>query len=108
MRRAVVVDDADLIVAEAVDPVLVEVELRILDQEVADLGLAEVEDLAAGMISSVEVERILRLALGRGLAVEEEQALIAELSARVVVDDVEEDRQAVDVAEIDERLELVH
>lgn len=49
VRHTVVVDDADLIVAEAIDAVFVEEEARVLDQEVAHLGLAEIEDQPTGM-----------------------------------------------------------
>ena len=43
-----------------------------------------------------------------GLAVEEVQALVAEIAAGVVVDDVEHHRQPVQMAEVDQRLELIH
>ena len=42
------------------------------------------------------------------MPVEEVEALVAEIAARVVVDDVQDHREAVDVAEVDQRLELVH
>ena len=42
------------------------------------------------------------------LAVEEVEALVAELAARMVVDHVEDHGQAVEMAEIYQRLELIH
>ena len=83
-RRAVVVDDADLIVAKAVDAVLVEEEAGVADQEVAHLRFGEVEDQSAGMAVVAEVERAAVVA-GRGLAVEVVQALVAELATGMVV-----------------------
>ena len=47
--RAIVIDDAHLIIAEAVEPVFIEEELGILDQKIAHFGLAEVEHEPTGM-----------------------------------------------------------
>ena len=78
--RAVVVDDAHLIVAEAIDAVLVEKELRVLDEEVAHLRFAEVEHQSAGMSLVGEVQRIAVSAVRR-LPIEEVQAFVAEVAA---------------------------
>ena len=107
VRRAVVIDDADLVVAEAVDAVLVEKELRVLDEEVAHLRFAEVEHQPARMSFVGEVQRVDVPAAGR-LPIEEVQALVAEISSGVVVDQIENDGEPVKVRQIDERLQLVH
>ena len=54
-----------------------------------------------------EVERVAVTAAGR-LAVEKVQALIAEVAAGMVVDDIEDDRQAMQVTQVHESLELIH
>ena len=54
VRRAVMIDDAHLVVAEAIDAIFIKKELRVLNQEVAHFGLAEVEHKAAGMALSVK------------------------------------------------------
>jgi hypothetical protein len=41
--RAIVIDDAHLIVTEAVEPIFIEEELGIVDEKIAHFGLAEVE-----------------------------------------------------------------
>ena len=107
VRGAIVVDHAHLVVAEAVHAVFVQEELGILDQEVPHLRLAVVEDESAGMAAVGEVEGVSVAARG-GLAVQEVHALIAEIAARVVVDDVQDDGETVYVAQVDQRLELIH
>ena len=107
MGRAIVVDDAHLIVAQAVDPIFIEKKLCVLNQKVANLRLAEVEHQSSGMPDIGEVEGIAIAALVR-LAVEEVEALIAEIAARVVVYHVQDYGESVDVAEIHQCLELVH
>ena len=107
VRRAVVVDDADLVVAEAVDAILVEQELRVLNEEVAHFRFAEVEHEAARVSFVGEVERVAVARAGR-LPIEEVQALVAEITARMVVDEIENDGEPVKVRQIDERLQLVH
>ena len=42
------------------------------------------------------------------LPIEEVQALVAEITSRVVVDEIENDGEPVKVCQIDERLQLVH
>ncbi len=107
VRRAVVIDDAHLVVTESVDTVFIEKEFRVLDKEIPHLRLGEVEDEASGMALVREIEGV-PLPASRRLAVEEVQALIAELTARMVVDHVEDHSQAVEMTEIYQRLELIH
>ena len=106
-RRAIVVDHAHLIVAKAVDAVFIEKKLRVLDQEVAYLRLAEVEHEPARVTLVGEIERVHVASVGR-LAIEEVETLVAEVAAGVVVDDVQQHSETVQVAQIHERLELVH
>jgi hypothetical protein len=54
-----------------------------------------------------EVQRVA-LPAGRMLSIEEIQALVPEVSARMVVDHIEQHRQAIDMGEINQRLELIH
>ena len=107
VRRAVVVDHADLVVTEAVDAVLVEKELRVLNEEVAHLGFPEVEHQPARVSLVGEVQRIAVPGVGR-LPIEEVQAFVAEVAAGVVVDEIEHDGEPMKVRQIDERLQLVH
>ena len=95
LRRTVVVDQANLVVAEAVDTVFVEEESGVLNQEIAHLRLDEIEYEAARMAFIRKVERV-PLPDCRILAVEEVQALVAELAARVVVDHVQKHAQSVE------------
>jgi hypothetical protein len=97
VRRAVVIDDAHLVVTKPVHAVFVEKELRVLNQEIAHLGLAEIEHEPAGMALVGEIQRVAIAALRR-LEIEEVQALLAELAAGVVIDDVEHHRQPVQMA----------
>jgi len=104
---AVVVDHAHLVIAETVDSIFLQEEPGVLDEEVAHLGFAEIEHQTAGVTAVEEVEGV-GIAAGGVLAVEEVEAFVAEAASGVVIDDVEEDGEAVDMAEIDEGLELVH
>jgi hypothetical protein len=49
--RTIMIDDAHLIVTEAVDPVFIEEEPGILDEKISHVGLAEIEHQPTGMPS---------------------------------------------------------
>ena len=63
--RAVVIDDADLVVPETIDAVLVEKELRVQDEKVAHFWFSEVEHQPAGVPPVGEVERVVVAARSR-------------------------------------------
>ena len=105
--RTVVIDDTDLIVTETIDAVFAQKELRVLNEEITDLRLGEIEDEAAGVSLVAEVQRVSMATLRR-LAVEEVEAFITEVAACVIEDEIEQDGEAMDVTEIDQRLELIH
>src|SRR5687768_15230373 len=90
MRCAVVIDDADLVVPETVDAVLVEEEPRVVNQKVAHLRFSKVEHQPTRMSLVCEVQRVAVPAVRR-LPVEEIEAFVAEVSSRVVVDKIEHD-----------------
>ena len=99
------VDHADLVVAEPVDAVFLEVEARVVDEELAYRRLPVGEDHSARPPVVREVQAAQRIA--GLLPVEEPQAAIAEVSARVVVHDVEDHGEPVHVAQIDQALQLI-
>ena len=102
---ALVVDDADLVEPQAVGVVLLEEHRGVLDQERAHLGPVEREHPSAGPLLAREVEAVAAVRV-RG-EVEVVDALAVEAAARVVVDDVDQHGEPVQVADVDERLELV-
>src|SRR5688572_32964916 len=96
MWCAVVIDNADLVVPEAVDAVFVEKERRVANEKVAHLRFSEVEHQSARMTLVAEVQRIAVSAVCR-LAIEEIQALVAEVASGMVVNEIEHDGQPVKV-----------
>jgi hypothetical protein len=50
------IDDADLIVTEAIHAIFAQEELGVLDEEVSDIGFAEVKDETTGVPFVEEVE----------------------------------------------------
>src|SRR5688572_23766101 len=59
------------------------------------------------MLAIAKIQRVASAA-GRVLPVKEVQTLVAKFPARMVVDDIQDDGQAMHMAKIDERLELIH
>jgi hypothetical protein len=102
----VAVDHGHLVEPEAVDVVLVQERPGVAEQELTDVRLQELEDLAAGLPHSGEVDAVGVVRVGG--AVEVVEALVVEIPAGVVVDHVGQHGQSVEVADVDERLELVH
>jgi hypothetical protein len=102
----VAVDHGHLIEPEPVDMVFVEEHPGVADQELADVRLQELEDLAASLPPLGEVDAVGVVRIGR--AVEVVEALVVEVPAGVVVDHVGQYGQSVEVADVDEGLELVH
>ena len=84
---------------------------RIVDEETRDVGVPQREGEAAGAAVLVgEIEAVVVVA-AIGRAIEIIEAVVVELpvdgkAAGVIVDDVEHDRDPVDMAEIDQRLQL--
>jgi hypothetical protein len=107
LRRTVAVDHTHLVVAEAVDAVFVKKESGVLNQEIPYLRLGEIKHQAARMAFVRKVERV-PLPGCRILAIEEVQALVAELAACVVVDDIEQHGQSMEMRQFHQRLELIH
>ncbi len=102
---AVLVDHRHLVVAEAIDVVLGQVELGVVDQELPHVGVPVRENQPAHIPLVGEIKAAVIVA--GGLAVEEVEAVVVKAAARVVVDDVEQDGDAVDVEDVDQGLELV-
>ncbi|MBN2196749.1 MAG: hypothetical protein JW751_28335 [Polyangiaceae bacterium] len=102
---AVVVDDRHLVIADAVDPVLRGHRLGVLDQEAPHGRGRVVEDEPAGPARRLEV-RSVGVFL-RHAKIDIIDALRVERAPEVIVDDIEEHRDPVEVAELDDGLELV-
>src|SRR5688572_5000047 len=107
VRCAIVVDDAHLIVAEAIHPVFIKEESCIVDQELSNLGFAKVKNESAGMPFLEKVKRVPVAAFDR-LTIEKIETLIAKIAAGMVVNGVQKHRQSVDVADVDQGFELIH
>lgn len=108
IRGAVVVDHTHLIVSKSIDSILIQAEDRVVDQKLPNLRLAEIEHEPAGMADLGEIERIAVPPLGlTRLAIEEIDAFVSEIAPRMVVNDIEQNSHAVQVEEVDERLELI-
>ncbi len=97
--------NAHLIVAESVGVVFLEVELRVVDEELADFLAPEREAQPAGVAEVAEVKAVVVVALRQ--AVEEVEALVVEVAPRVAIDDIEDDRQAVKMGQVHQAAELV-
>ena len=97
--------DAHLIVAESVRVVFLEVELRVIDEELTDFLPPQREAKPAGVAEVAEVKAVVVVALRQ--AVEEVEALIVEVAPCVIIDDIEDDRQAVQVRQVHQAAELV-
>ena len=102
---AVFVNHGDLVVTQPVDVILLEQGLAVIDQELPDLLLPEREDAPAGVILVGEIEAVIVRRVR--LPIEELDALIVEAAARVIVDHVRDHRDPVEMAEINERFELI-
>ena len=85
--------------------VLAQEEPGIVDQELRDPLVPIGEDLAAGPALIGEEETMVQIAIR--LAVIEPHAAIVESAAGMVVDEVEDHGDAVQMAEIDETLQLI-
>ena len=102
------VDHTHLIVSKSIDSILIQAEDRVVDQKLPNLRLAEIEHEPAGMADLGEIERIAVPPLGlTRLAIEEIDAFVSEIAPRMVVNDIEQNSHAVQVEEVDERLELI-
>ena len=100
-----IIDNADLVVACPIDVVLREKELRVLYQKIANTAVPVGENQAAGPTLVREVQAVIIVAVG--LAVEEKQTLVVKSAASVVVNEIEDDGNAVEMEQIDQCLELV-
>ena len=99
------VDHRDLVVTQPVDVILLQQRLAVVDQELPHLLFPEREDAAARVILVGEIEAVVVRRVR--LPIEEPDALIVEAAASVVVNHVRDHRDPVEMAEIDERLELI-
>ena len=97
--------DAHVVVAQAVGVVFLEKELRVVDEELTHFLFPEGETEAAGVANVAEVQAVVVVAPRH--AIEEIEALVAKVAAGVVMDDVEDDGQAVQVGEVDQAAELI-
>src|ERR1051325_11905613 len=82
------VDDGHLIVADAVDVILLRARQRVVDQELADVLVTVGEDEAANPALIGEIQAAIVVA-GR-LAVEEEQARVVESTPGMIEDEGKE------------------
>ncbi len=98
MFAALVVNNADLIVAETVYMVFVEVEEGIVDEEAFYLILPIGKHQAAGPAAVGEIEAVVLVA--PGLAVEEIQPLIGKTAAGMVIHHIQDHSDAVQMTEI--------
>src|ERR1043166_1851689 len=99
------VDDGHLVVADAVDVILLRARQRVVDQELADVLVPVGEDEAANPALIGEIQAAIVVA-GR-LAVEEEQARVVESTAGMIEDEVKEHAESVEVQNVDDAFELV-
>jgi hypothetical protein len=110
MTVSVVIDDTDLIEAEAIRAIFIEVVPGVVDEKLAYAIRAEVEYVAArpplvGKEQRVPEERRI---VGRAfLAIVKPQALRAEVSTSVVEHQVEDHGESVDVTNVHQCLELI-
>src|SRR5271166_6131071 len=102
---AIVLDHPHLVVADAVDAIFVQEEASIVDQELRNPLVPVCENLSAGPTLISEEQAVVQVAVG--LAVIEPQAVIVEATAGMIVDKVEDHGDAVQMAEIDEALQLI-
>ena len=96
---ALVFDDAYLVVAETITMVFSEIELCIVDQELFDSIVPVCEHQTTGPAVIREIETVVLIAVR--FTVEEVNALIAEIAAGVVVNDIKKHCYAVDMAHVD-------
>jgi hypothetical protein len=85
--------------------ILLKQRLAIVDQKLPNLLLPESEDTAASVILVGEIEAVIVRCVG--LPIEEFYALVVKATASVIVDDVRDDRDPVEMAEINEGFELI-
>jgi hypothetical protein len=105
MLAALLFDDTDFIVAEAVGVALVQIEPRVVDQKLSDVPVPIGEDQAAGPPTIGEVEAVVQVPVR--LPVVEVEAAVAEVAARMVVDDIEDHRQPIHVTQVHHHPKLV-
>ena len=101
---AIVLDDPHFVVTDAIDAVFVQEKPSVVDQELRDPLVPVGEDLAAGPALIGKIQAVVQVAIR--LTVVEPHAAIVEATAGVVVDQVEDHRDAVEMAEIDQAFEL--
>src|SRR5215204_578882 len=93
--------DANLVIADAVDVVLVEKEPSVIDQKLPHRWLPIGEHVTAGPALVREVEAAIQIAVG--LAIVEPEAPIAKVTPGVVVDAIENDSDPIQVKEVSAR-----
>src|SRR2546425_5611828 len=99
------VHNGHLVIAKPIDAVLAEQHSGVVDQKLPDLSFAEGKDQPSRMPISRKVNAVPVIRAVR--AIIKMNALVVEVSAGMVVDNVGDHRQSVDMTKLDERLELV-
>jgi hypothetical protein len=94
-----------MVIPQSVDVALLQQRLAVIDEELPYLLLPEREYATARVILVGEIKAVV--VRGIRLTIEELDALIVEAAAGVIVDHVRDHRDAVEMAEIDEGLELI-
>ena len=108
---AIAVDNADFIIAEAVNAIFVEQEKRIINKKLPHATTLEVENISArpSLVGEKERVPILRRSIfGSVLPIKEPQTFSSETAACMVEDKVKNNGKPISVAEIDKRLKLIH
>jgi hypothetical protein len=105
LASAIVLDDPNLIIPDPVDAVFAQEKTGIVDQELRDPLVPVGENLAAGPALIGEVQTMIQIAIR--LAIVEPHAVIVEAAAGMIVDEVEDYGDAVQMAQIDEALQLI-
>src|SRR5208283_3068723 len=104
-RRPIVRDDSHRVVADSVDPILLDEGRGVVDEELPDVGVRVSKHQAAGPALIGEVEAVVLIAVGRSVV--EIEALRVEAAAGMIVDKIEDDGNAMQVREIDQAFQLI-
>ena len=99
------VDHRDLVVAHAIDVILLDGGDGVIDQKLADVLISIGKYQAAHPTLVRKVQAAIVVA--GGLAIEEVQAEIVKPATGVIVDQVEQDTHAIQMKDVDQALELI-
>ena len=107
MPAAVIVDHRDLIVTKAIDMVFINKEAGVIDQELSDFVFPIREHQAAGMTLIGKVQTVVIVAV-KGTIKKVNALVVTVKTASMVIDHIENDGQTIQVANINQDLELIH